>query len=462
MNIFRAREIFKICIIAILVFLLLLIPSFGDVQNVTVSVIPDPKIDVVLSQSTTAADMTNMEKDLKAKLESDGFKTNNMKFQTIERNIVQTDSTDVDFSTAVNNWKAIGEKVWHADNNGNVYIDLTAGSMSYSPSWTPEINYNSCKPGWYGEALINDNKNNLKDIEAKFTLVQGGTLLGGFCFNTRIEKDGSLSGYFFNISAHSGNNRLYKMDHYAIDDYFSHGANSIVWCANNGPTSGTWIGDTKTNGVANSPGNICIAYNAGINKNIVSTIYPLVDWNRTSYQTNAEYHVITNSETGHIQIFVNNNKVVDLYDKTYTSGTYGFWGNNCEQKKSMYIKSLNITATEEKIKTFQDVLHEPTWRDNAYHILMNVNDEVDETMTGADVAGENSMRLLNDKIHLLQWGRNANKDSTINFIKQMNDGNGMYTDNSNYQQAVTDTANYIENLVKQGTSSQYVIVRRRY
>ena len=153
-----------------------------------------------------------------------------------------------------------------------------------------------------------------------------------------------------------------------------------------------------------------------------------------------------------ITVYLDNQKILTASDDTIKGGYYGFF-----QISHVDPRFYSLKAQTTRYKSFQEVLHEPTWRDNAYHILMNVNDEVDETMTGADVAGEN-----NDKIHLLQWGRDANKDSTINFIKQMNDGNGMYTDNSNYQQAVTDTANYIENLVKQGTSSQYVIVRRKY
>ena len=63
--------------------------------------------------------------------------------------------------------------------------------------------------------------------------------------------------------------------------------------------------------------------------------------------TNIKYNVITNSETGRITIKQNGLTVVDLCDTTYTSGTYDVLGNNCKQKKSIYISSFSTKVDKE-------------------------------------------------------------------------------------------------------------------
>ena len=406
MNVFRARKLFKICIIAILVFTLLSIPSFGDVQNVTVSVIPDPKIDVVLSQSTTEADMTNIEKDLKTKLEEDGFKTNNVQFQTVQTETISTNAADA--SVIFNNWGRIGwTGQWSLTTiDGKYAIQNAENTDDYTGFYYPE------RFDYHNQVIEFDNRSTNGDDDMmgcmfRFNLMDDSTDV----------KNRKCSTYIFALDKHDSNGGIGNGAH-----------NGLLKITNKR------FGDASVEVLQNIPN---------------------VTWSRNSW---AHYKIIIKNKN--IKVYQNNNLIIDYTDNSNTyidTGSYGFFSYS-----QPYAQYINYTAESAIQKSFQEVLHEPTWRDNAYHILVNVDDEEDKTMTGADVAGENSMRLLNDKIHLLQWGRDANKDSTINFIKQMNDGNGMYTDNSNYQQAVTDTANYIENLVKQGTSSQYVIVRRKY
>ena len=421
----------------------MVIPTFAvSNESVQISIIEKPKVDVILTASTKTIDLTNFENDLKAELSNRGINTSDLVLQAVETTTSSTSAEDVDFAKAVNSWKSIGSPVWHANNNGQVYIDLSAGSSSYSSAWTPAQNYNSCKPGWYGEALINDKEDSLEDLTMDFTLDAGGTLLGGITFNTTIEDDGSLSGYFFTISQHSGNCYLWKMDHYAIDDYFSHGANAHIWCGGggyNGQGTAWWTG-TQYRGNTTQLNTEIVIPNAGINSNITSRITCLASWNRTTNRAN--YHVSYTSKDGHIIIQRDGTTVANLYDTTYPTGTYGFWGNNCEQKKSMYISNLKTTAKKTVIKTFNNILLEPTWRDDADHIIVNVNEALDDSFTNSQIKGEILTRTINDNIDFVQWGSASNKKVMENFIKENND-NGLFIGVDSYENAINATANYI-------------------
>ena len=469
MNIFRVREIFKICIIAILVFTLLSIPSFGDVQNVTVSVTPEPKIDIILTQKNNKTDMTNLKDDLNNKLSLDGFDTKNINYQTVQTETTKTSAEALDFKSAVVNWETIGSPIWTASDT-EIYCSVkgqpvpTTGAGSVNRQYSdPNLNFKDISTGYTADwtsALIDPNNYKGTKYNTTFSVEKNGNLYEGYCFfvNKGTAND-RLSGYFFNVVSHAY--------------YFqTNDPNSAIYITNtNGYQCNLWRFD---NWDADSPwatsincGPLhCMGGHSGVSIGGTysyqgATIKLLSSWsyNRAIGQY-ANYTV--DASGGNIKIKVDDNVVADVFDDTYTMGTQGFWGDNCERQASMRVNTFVSTVTKEYIKSFKEVLLEPTWRDNAYHIILNANDGIDETLTGSDVAGENATRLLNDKIHLLQWGTDNNKDDISNFINQMNDGNGMFTYNNNYTQAIADTANYIENLVKQGTSSQYVIVRRRY
>lgn len=151
--------------ILVIVILLLgiLINSYAT-EKIEVNVKTTPNIDIVLTKSKTSTDLTNFEEDLKVILKEKGVDTSKIVFQTATAEEVSTSSKDINFVEATKSWKAVGEKAWKVNNNGQIYLDLTAGTSSHSSSWTPQQNYNSCKPGWYGEALINDSEDALRNI----------------------------------------------------------------------------------------------------------------------------------------------------------------------------------------------------------------------------------------------------------------------------------------------------------
>lgn len=300
----------------------------------------------------------------------------------------------------------------------------------------------------------------------------------GLAFNVTINDDGTINGYFVNTCYHSGNFQLYRFDNYALDDYFSHGINAAMWCSGlngavnlDGVNQNPWHGNTKlstvyttihdTNG--NNTVQVLGAYspNAGKNSDKQSYLYRLgtigsSKSNQTYWDINYE------TETGKITVKAGTSKgtsnigSITIYDDTYTHGAFGVWGNNCEQKASTVYKIYSASGVSESTLTFKEILTQPTWREDAKHIVVNVDDNIDDTLTGTDNIGEILSRTLADKIHFIQWGTNANKSVSQNFIAR-NDNNGLFTYNNNYNQAVEDTVNYIISLIKQNSDSNYVI-----
>ena len=459
MNVFRAKKLFKICIIAILVFTLLSIPSFGDVQNVTVSVIPNPKIDVVISQRDTNADISNIKNDINDKLKADGFNTDNIVYQSIKTDFINTSSTDA--SDIFSKWTA------YPMNKSNVkgvwYYNSSIGAIQSQINPAFDTGFINMQDSGYSKDIT---------MESRIYGPQLSQPLG-FIFRVKKTDANRYDMYAVWVSFNESNSQrsiaIFRINGMLLDYNLWPQASKDANTTNGRQAQGLYCSMPLLQygnkfGYGHEEPNFG-GYPEGTSSNIGVTAINLLD--NSMKTTNLGYANTTNVNTtfnlkvsmigSDITVYLDNQKILTASDDTIKGGYYGFF-----QISHVDPRFYALKAETTRYKSFQEVLHEPTWRDNAYHILMNVNDEVDETMTGADVAGENSMRLLNDKIHLLQWGRDANKESTINFINQMNDGNGMYTDNSNYQQAVTDTANYIENLVRQGTSSQYVIVRRRH
>lgn len=101
---------------------------------------------------------------------------------------------------------------------------------------------------------------------------------------------------------------------------------------------------------------------------------------------NVKYHV--SAKDGHIVITMNGTKVVDIYDNTYTKGTYGFWGNNCEQVQSMYLKDFNIQTVQTITKTYTQLTQDAgkIFQEGETNIIVDVDNSVDNSLSDAAVA----------------------------------------------------------------------------
>lgn len=455
-------------------------------EEISVSVSNNVSADVMLAQKDTSLDLTNFEKDLKESLKSKGVNTDNINFTTASTKEVSAASDDVDFKKVVDSWTKIGMgKAFYVNSSGYLTLDLTAsspaypgfgGTMKYTSSWAPEQNFKSCAPGWYGEGAFSDV--DWKDQHIEVICDSSGTLKTGIAFNVTINKDKTVSGYFINTCYHgNGPFHLYRFDNYALDDYFSHGINAAMWCHDNGPKilSGTnqpvWYGNTKLSAVSttihdtkgNNSMQITGIYSptAGINSDKQSYLYNMGTIG-TSKSSQTYWDVDYQSSTGKITVKAGTSKGssdignVTVYDDTYTHGAFGVWGNNCEQKASTIYKNYSVSGLAETKTTYKEILTQPKWRDNAEHIVVNVDDSIDDTLTGSSNIGESLSRTLADNIHFIQWGSKTNETASKDFIKR-NDNKGLFTYGNDYNKAIDNTANYIMSLIKQKSDTGYII-----
>ncbi len=455
-------------------------------EGISVSVSNNVNADIVLAQKDTSLNLTNFEKDLKQSLKNKGVNTDNINFTTASTKEVSAASDDVDFKKVVDSWTKIGMgKAFYVNSNGCLTLDLTAsspaypgfgGTMKYTSSWTPEQNFKSCAPGWYGEGAFSDV--DWKDQHIEVICDSSGSLKTGIAFNVTVNKDNTINGYFINTCYHNnGIFHLYRFDNYALDDYFSHGINCAMWCHDDRPNtlSGVnqpvWYGNTKLSAASttihDAKGNNSIKItgvyspNAGINSDKQSYFYNMGTIG-TSKSSQTYWDVDYQSSTGKITVKAGTSKgssdigSVTVYDDTYTHGAFGVWGNNCEQKASTIYKNYSVSGLAETKTTYKEILTQPKWRDNAEHIVVNVDDSIDDTLTGSGNIGESLSRTLVDNIHFIQWGSKTNEAASKDFINR-NDNKGLFTYGNDYNKAIDNTANYIMSLIKQKSDTGYII-----
>lgn len=139
------------------------------------------------------------------------------------------------------------------------------------------------------------------------------------------------------------------------------------------------------------------------------------------------------------------------------NGTYGFWGNNCEATGLMYINNIRISTERESVKKLEEVLREPDWRENSIKVLVDVGDNAKEQLDQPTTLGELLTRTINDSIHYVAWGKNANRAQNLQFI-EANNNNGLFINNTSYTNSIKKTAEYIKKLIDAQKSTNYVLL----
>lgn len=435
----KKKSIFKIFIVLAIVIYITVLIFEVYAADIKVDLSSKLNVDIMLTSKETTLDLTNFEEDLTKKLQNEGISTDNINFQTVERKQSSISSEDLNVDQIVNSWETVGASTWSAT-NGQIYSKIPGSGGAPNG-----------QGNWWGTGLFNQNGYNISNLNMSFTMVDGGNLNEGPAFFVNKNPDGSLSGYFINIANHNCRGltyytcRLWRFDHYTLNASFSDYStgNGSLWCwdATHDPQAHSsdsgispWVVGQKT-----TPGN--------------DSFTCLAAWN--GEMTNVNYQI--NVSNGHIVIKMQNQTVVDMNDTTYLKGTVGFWGNNCEQSASMHLTNINITTEETIYRTYDEVLRQPTWRNNAEHVIVNVDNTVDTSFTDTSMIGELLSRTQKDNIHFIQWGTDSNKPITENFIKQ-NDNKGLFTYNSDYENALIQTAKYIKQILLTQTNSEYMIL----
>ena len=104
----------------------------------------------------------------------------------------------------------------------------------------------------------------------------------------------------------------------------------------------------------------------------------------------------------------------------------------------MYIKDIDITTQEKRVKNFSELLRDPKWNEDTHRFVTYISDN-----TNNEIQSELLTRLINDGVHFIGWGNGENKGQIQEIIK-LNDGQGTYISNKDYDKALEKTAKYIK------------------
>jgi len=155
-----------------------------------------------------------------------------------------------------------------------------------------------------------------------------------------------------------------------------------------------------------------------------------------------------------IKIWYDGTLVVDYTHTENIKGSFGFFTNSqpCGKFK-------NLTVTSQSCKTLDEVLKEPTWRENTTRFIVNISDTELPGLNDPEKYPVILSRMLNDNLYFVELGTNINKTQTENFIAD-NDDKGTFIYNNDMNTALSDLADYILSVVraKKETNVKYILL----
>lgn len=375
--------------------------------DVNVDVVNNPKIDIMLTQKDSKLDMSNFENDVIAKLQDYGIDTTNVNIQTVDRAMLSTNTSEA--STIFNKWGRIGVAGnWQLTKYNGTSVINNAVNTNGATGFYSNENYNIKDAIIEFDMRTTDSDNDITGAFLRFNLTEDNTTQTKKKATTYLFID--QMGTDFKMP-----NGLYKLNNQTIPSSDSDSTNGSGANMYGGPVA------RSTSGWSNK--NTWIHY-----KFVV--------------------------EGNNIKIYRKGTLILDYTDTSDTPISKGSFGLLNWSQPAMY---ANFTVSYTVFKEFENVLREPAWRENAHHIVVNVDDLVDETLTGTNTIGEILTRTLNDNIHFIQWGTSTNQTVTEDFI-QKNDIKGIFVNNDDYSNCVEQTVIYIKNLIEQQNKNKYVII----
>lgn len=384
-----------ITIILVLLFVLQIIVNVSKAAEVVeLSLVPSPYIDIVLAKGRTDVNLSNFKKDMETALKNRGIDIDKV-------NITSIESQDVNLQTAFQ-WKEdVSSSVGSIEitNNGkDVYMKGNPTNQGKNAIW-----------------IIPDEK-----AEQKFT----------FDYDIDFGDNYNAAGMLLKVKEYSD-----RLEGYAL----SFNKSDRDWAGTSGGASGAlWE----------------ITYTLNENySNIQKTLVRSLDIDSSGTMT-----VEVTDEDIIISGAGLSDKVTYEIEKEYGLG-FGFFSDHyshgCNDIGHFELENINLTNTI--VKKMEEVLREPEFREESIKALVNVQDNTNKQLTNSSSLGELLTRTINDEIHFMGWGTDQNINEFKNFIAA-NNNNGLFTYNTNYTNAINDTADYIKSLIDAYKSSQYVIL----
>lgn len=396
-----------IMIISTIAVTILSTASFSS-QQVSISLIPNPKIDIVLAKAKTETDLTNFEMDILNALKSKNINTSQVKVSAIESFEI---AVTQDFE-----W----QKYTHTGPDNSSYNSVQGDHITIDNS-----NHSILFQG-YGQKAYKDfllyadktDKTKTIDFNVNTSTAYWHTLdAAGFLINTEIV-DGYIKGYA--VMIRNGYISIYK-----FKDNIN--ATSFSNCSSGSMT--TYADILTSYSISNGLGSHDI-------KLIVE-------------KDNVEVY-----DNGNLAISYNVDPVSDTAHGFGPIASYN--SHACTELSKITFTDVHMSV--ENVKEFSEVLRQPEWRDDSIKVMVNIDDYANEELSTGTSLSELLTRLLNENIYFVSWGNSTNKTQFENLIKA-NNNKGKYISNTNYNSSISQTATYIKTLVDQFTpSDKYVIL----
>lgn len=368
------------------------------VEDVTLSLVPSPDIDIALAKAKTGVDLINFEADLRNALEQKGVDTDKVNITAIE-----TQKVNIQDAFA-----------WKQDVNYTVgSIQLINGGRDVVMKGNPS------NPGKNAIWIMPDN-----DLDQEFTFsynIDFGDSFNAAGMLLRVKEEGNaLRGYmlsFNNPSAWGGDNWQQAAG----------GANGAIW------EFTYYRGQNSVN----------------MQKSLKKTLSINRSGSLTVKATSTEIIVSGGGMGAPVEYTL---------EKEMGTG-FGFFSDHyshgCSSIGSFTLRGINLKT--ENAKKLEEVVRETDWREDSIKAIVHVDDRENEQLNNPNSLGELLTRVINDEIHFVQWGKDVNKEQAEHFVAA-NNNNGTYMDNSNYWDCIEKTAQYIKDLIDAKESSQYVIL----
>lgn len=396
----------------------MLVNAAGASESVSVSINNVPTVDIALSTRYTDLVLDDFEKDLKQELENLGVDTRNMRFITTSTSSISSQGCDL--NEIFRDWGRIGwPGDWRIDTYEGEQVIWNHQNTDGQTAFYCKDNFNIRNMEISFDCRTTDGDNDYIGVMTRFSVKSedvadpGDKIATTYLWNMNLNCNSE-----FHPSAPSYWNGLFRIRDHRFNKYTSDGTD-------NWPK---------------------IPYG--------TENFKLLQEDTKGYPLNRQWFNVRMSVQGNrIQGWINGNKQIDYTDndvKAINKGSFGFY--NLSQP-SMW---RNFNLELELYKTLKEILDETIWRDSAYHVIVNVDETKDDSLSGK-TEGEMLARTINDDIHLIQWGSDENKILFSNFIHK-NDDNGEFLSGLEYGEYIDKTAIYIKNLIEQESSKEYVIV----
>ena len=395
------------------------VPKIEAYENadITLKVSQTPNLDVILTKSKTAIDVTTFEANLKKEL----VKQNVMTQAEIDSGKLKISAVSTQNVTSQNNF-----------------------------SWTRDVKHTDDKDTNIGSIDIT---NNGKDI-----LMKGNFRNAGKNAIWIMPENDTEQEFTFNYNIDFGDSfaaagmllRVQRVGNY-IEGYLLSFNNPN----DTNSTKGAWYWATGEKGERTKGALWKFKYKIGDNSTPFSVGYDTTLLQKLDINKSGTLNIkVSDTEIKIIGGGVNTTYTFPQ-GRSYGTG-YGFFSahykHSCEKYGEFSLRNINLKTTS--VKKFTEILQAPDWRNGSAKVLVNVEDGLNPQFSDKDELAAIVAKLMNNDVYYIGWGTNTNQ-SQINDLIQKNDNKGTYIANSS-SEAIQATVDYIKTLLGENVTNKVI------